>query len=112
VFWYPATNDLTLLKWGAALAGFCTVAQFSYWGNYLPLAYPVHLRGTGGIFAANVGGRILGTAMFPLTAYISQFMAGSPPTKFAHAAAIVGGGVFAVGLVASFFLPEPKESES
>ena len=39
-----------------------TVSQFSFWGNYLPRVYPVHLRGTGESFAANVGGRMIGTS--------------------------------------------------
>jgi MFS family permease len=111
VFWYPATNNYELLKWGVVLAGFFTVAQFSFWGNYLPAAYPTHLRGTGGIFAANVGGRILGTAMFPLTNYLagSGWIAGDPKTNIplAHSAAIVIGSVFLIGLILSFFLPEP-----
>jgi hypothetical protein len=109
VFWFPATDNYELLKWGAALAGFCTVAQFSFWGNYLPAAYPTHLRGTGGIFAANVGGRILGTAMFPLTNYLSAYMPGPKGTNIplAHAAAVVIGGMFLLGLILSFFLPEP-----
>ena len=38
------------------------MAQFSFWGNYLPRVYPTHLRGTGESFAANVGGRMIGTS--------------------------------------------------
>ncbi|MBM3845852.1 MAG: MFS transporter, partial [Verrucomicrobia bacterium] len=53
-------GGLSMMKWGAALAGFLVVATFSFWGNYLPLIYPVHLRGTGESFAANIGGRIIG----------------------------------------------------
>ena len=52
VFLYAAMNDLTLLKYGAFLIGLLTVAQFSFWGNYLPGVYPVYLRGTGEGFAA------------------------------------------------------------
>ena len=55
VFLYPATNNLALLKWGIAIVGFMTIAQFSFWGNYLPRVYPTYLRGTGESFAANVG---------------------------------------------------------
>ena len=36
------------------LAGLFTVGQFSFLGNYLPRVYPVHLRGTGEGFAANI----------------------------------------------------------
>ena len=62
VFFYPAVHDLELLRWGAFLAGFVTVAQFSFWGNYIPRVYPTHLRGTGESFAANIGGRMVGTS--------------------------------------------------
>jgi MFS family permease len=62
VFLYPALTDLTMLKVGIFLAGLMTVAQFSFWGNYLPRVYPVHLRGTGESFAANIGGRMIGTS--------------------------------------------------
>jgi hypothetical protein len=47
-----------------ALCGFLTVAQFSYFGEYLPKVFPLHLRATGGSFATNVGGRMLGTSAF------------------------------------------------
>ncbi len=45
----PGFHDLSISWLGLAifLAGFFTVAQFSFWGNYLPHAYPIHLRGTG-----------------------------------------------------------------
>src|SRR5207248_4945484 len=36
VFWFPATDNLDLFKWGIFAAGLCTIAQFSFWGNYLP----------------------------------------------------------------------------
>src|SRR5262249_5665593 len=38
------TDNMGLLKWGIFITGFLTVAQFSFWGNYLPRVYPVHLR--------------------------------------------------------------------
>ena len=47
VFLGPALTDLDMLKYGIFLVGLLTVAQFSFWGNYLPLVYPTHLRGTG-----------------------------------------------------------------
>ena len=48
-------------KVGMFFTGFFTVAQFSFFGNYLPRMYPTHIRGTGESFAANVGGRMFGT---------------------------------------------------
>ncbi len=112
VFWFPARNDLELLKWGILAAGFFTVAQFSFWGNYLPRVYPVHLRGTGESFAANVGGRMIGTSAVLLTKYLRDYMpADTNPAKMACAAAVVALFVYAVGSIACFFLPEPKGEE-
>src|SRR5580704_6584473 len=88
VFLYPAKDNLEVLKWGVAAAGFLTVAQFSFWGNYLPRVYPTYLRGTGGSFAANIRGRMLGTS-----------------------AALVALLVYAGGFIASFWLPEPQHEE-
>jgi len=112
VFFYPATNDLELLKWGVFIAGFCTVAQFSFWGNYLPSVYPVHLRGTGESFAANVGGRMVGTMFAAVTVQLSNSMPGTtPPMKLAYAAGAVALFVYAVGTLVAFKLPEPKPGQ-
>jgi MFS family permease len=110
VFLFPATSDLELLKWGIFFAGLLTVAQFSFWGNYLPRVYPVHLRGTGESFAANIGGRMIGTSAALLTTQFAAAMPGpTPAARLAAAAAGVAALVYAVGLAASFFLPEPPK---
>ncbi len=110
VFFYPAIHDLQMLKYGVFLAGLLTVAQFSFWGNYLPLVYPTHLRGTGESFAANVGGRMLGTSMALVTTQLANITPGTTPSmKLAYAAAIVALGVYLVGFLASFRLPEPGQ---
>ena len=112
VFVWAATTDLTALKWGIFLVGLLTVAQFSFWGNYLPRMYPTHLRGTGESFAANVGGRMIGTSAAFVTTTLATSMPGATPSvKLAWAAALVGFAVYAVGFAASFFLPEPKAQE-
>jgi hypothetical protein len=109
VFAWAAINDLEALKWGIFLVGLVTVAQFSFWGNYLPRVYPTHLRGTGESFAANVGGRMLGTSAAFVTTTLATSMPGATPSvKLAYAAAIVGLSVYVIGFVTSFFLPEPK----
>lgn len=36
--------EVTLFMVGMFVAGLVTVAQFSFWGNYLPRVYPMHLR--------------------------------------------------------------------
>ena len=67
---------------------------------------------TGESYAANVGGRMLGTGAAFLTTELSLRTPGSNPgIKLAVAAAIVGTAVYAINLVASFWLPEPKASD-
>ncbi len=111
VYLFPATDNLSLLKWGMFFAGFFTVAQFSFWGNYLPRVYPTHLRGTGESFAANIGGRVIGTSAALLTTQVQHLMPGAFPKNLAYAAAAVAFLVYAIGLIGSFFLPEPKDEE-
>jgi hypothetical protein len=109
VFAVAATTSLSWLYVGMFFAGFFTVAQFSFWGNYLPRVYPTHLRGTGESFAANIGGRLIGTSFAWVTSTLAVTSDRAyAPTKLAYVAAAVGFGVYLVGLVASFFLPEPK----
>ena len=109
---WPPPPASSWLKWGIFLCGLVTVAQFSFWGNYLPRVYPTHLRGTGESFAANVGGRMFGTsAAFVTTTLASSMPGGSPSVQLAYAAALVGFVVYAVGFTASFWLPEPKREE-
>jgi hypothetical protein len=94
------------------LAGLFTVAQFSFWGNYLPRVYPTHLRGTGEGFAANVGGRMMGTGFAFVTTQLTNVMPGATPqTRLAYAAALVGLFVYLMGLFVSRWLPEPKGEE-
>jgi hypothetical protein len=108
VFLYAATGSLETLKWGVFACGMVTVAQFSFWGNYLPMMYPTHLRGTGESFAANVGGRMIGTSFAAVTAQLSNYMPGAgAPAKTAFAAAMVALFVYGVGFLCSFQLPEP-----
>jgi hypothetical protein len=101
---------VTLLHIGIFVVALLTVAQFSFWGNYLPTVYPVHLRGTGESVAANIGGRMIGTSFAALTSILSVYAPGaSDPVRIAYTAAAVGLFVYLAGFAASFFLPEPKE---
>lgn len=114
--WIPGFHGfhISLLGIGIFLAGLFTVAQFSFWGNYLPHAYPVHLRGTGESFAANIGGRMIGTAFFGVTQYLAlqSFAPGATPeAKTAYIAAGVAGTLFLCNLILSFWLPEPKHDQ-
>ncbi len=110
-FWWISTqlssaDSLPWIKAGIFVAGLLTVAQFSFWGNYIPLVFPTHLRGTGESFAANIGGRVLGTAAAWLTL---TFSAATPPdpVRIALAGAAVAGAYALLGAVLTHWLPEP-----
>jgi hypothetical protein len=112
LFWWISTSltqpdSLPLIRIGIFVAGFFVVAQFSFWGNYIPLVFPVHLRGTGESFAANIGGRIIGTAAAWFTITLSQ---STPPSqaKMALMAAVVAGTYAVIGVLLTKWLPEPK----
>jgi len=112
VFFFAPARGLRMVELGAFLAGFVTVAQFSFWGNYLPRMYPTYLRGTGESFAANIGGRMIGTGGELVTAELAGVMPGvSPTAQLASAAGAVGVSVLVVALVASVWLPEPGGEE-
>lgn len=112
LFWWMAgalqSDSLAMIKVGIFIAGFFVVAQFSFWGNYIPLVFPLHLRGTGESFAANIGGRVLGTLAAFLTLSFSAWD-GKPatPVTMAKTGAIVVGCYALVGVILSFWLPEP-----
>ncbi len=75
IFFTVPTVGLILAQRDIFLVGMATIAQFSFWGNYLPRVYPTHLRGTGESFTAKIG-----TEAYP------------------------------GGFIASFWLPDPKQS--
>jgi MFS family permease len=107
-----ALGDVSTLPWikvGIFVAGFFTVAQFSFWGNYIPLVFPLHLRGTGESFAANIGGRVLGTAAAWITITLSESRP-PDPAKMATVGAMVAGTYVLVGALLTQWLPEPKHT--
>ena len=101
-------KDAAVFSWGIACAGFVVMSQLSFLGEYLPKVFPLHLRGTGGSFATNVGGRMIGTSAAFLTPKIAQMFTGSPYDQMANAAGCVGLGIAIIAVVLGFFLPEPK----
>jgi hypothetical protein len=118
--WLPGFHEVSvsLLGIGIFLAGFFTVGVFSFWGNYLPHAYPVHLRGTGESIAANIGGRMLGTPMAWVTQFIASYvyLEGASPVEVAKATALVAAGVaftlILINLILSTMLPEQAAVET
>ncbi len=112
VFAICATHSLQWLYVGIFVAGLLTVGQFSFWGNYLPRAYPLHLRGTGESFAANIGGRLIGTCFAWVTVTIATTSdTAYAPAKLAYTAAGIGFAVYLGGFILSYFLPEPKSED-
>jgi len=111
-FAFLIPHSLNAAYVGMFLCGFLVVGQFTFWGNLLPKLFPVHLRGTGESFAANIGGRLVGTSF----AWVSTTVAGAAfwpaamtgPTKMAYTAAAVGGLLFVAGYIVSGYLPEPQ----
>jgi hypothetical protein len=114
LFWWIAgalqSDSLGTIKVGIFVAGFFAVAQLSFWGNYIPLVFPLHLRGTGESFAANIGGRILGTMAAWITLTLAATAPGTPPNpaKIAQMGAIVAGVYALIGVICTQWLPEPK----
>jgi MFS family permease len=115
VFLFPLTYFLLIHEeyYVFAIAiffcGLLTVAQFSFLSEFLPRVFPMHLRGTGGSFATNLGGRMIGTmAAFLNTGLLAPMFGGtSPSMQVASAAGVIGGSVFLIALLASFLLPSP-----
>ena len=110
--WLSGTG-FTALGGGVFLTALITAAQFNFWGSYLPRVFPTHLRGTGESFAANVGGRIIGTTAalattMLATALTAEYGAGR---ALALSAATVATLACAIGLIASRFLTEPTSDQ-
>ncbi len=107
-FFYAPAAGLSTLQVGIFVVGLLTVGQFSFWGNYLPRVYPTHLRGTGESFAANIGGRMLGTSAAYITAILATSApGGTPAAKLAWASGLVGSVLAVAAVALSRRLVEP-----
>jgi MFS family permease len=103
-------QDYVIFAVAIFFCGLLTVAQFSFLSEFLPRVFPMHLRGTGGSFATNFGGRMIGTMAATLnTEILSKMFPGIPPLQVAAAAGVIGGSVYLIALIATFFLPHPHE---
>jgi ABC-type uncharacterized transport system permease subunit len=83
------------------------MSQLSFLGEYLPKMFPLHLRGTGGSFATNVGGRMIGTSAAFITSRLALCFTGNPYDQMAQAAGWVGLAIALLALILGLFLPEP-----
>jgi MFS family permease len=112
LFFFAAHDSLTLFMAGI----FCAQALFnglhSFWGNYLPRAFPTYLRGTGEGFAMNIGGRMMGVFAVLLTTQLSNVMPGDgAASRLAYSAGTTVTLALVVFLVASYWLPEPRSDQ-
>jgi len=108
VYAYAASHSRWLLTGGVFVAALCMNGPLSFWWNYWPRVYPVHVRATGESFGHNVGGRMIGTFAAVVTTELARFMPGGhPAVRLAYAAATVAVSVHIASLIASLWLPEP-----
>ena len=85
------TVGLPLAQWGIFLVGHGDDRAVQFLGKLSAARLPHHLRGTGESFAANVGGRMIGTCAALVTTQLVPSMPGAGvPIKLAYAAAVVG----------------------
>lgn len=104
----PAVNDADLFRFGAALLAALMAMQHSFWGNYLPRLFPMHLRGTGESFALGVGGRVVAPFAAIATTQLANFAPGTTPSaRLAVSMAAVTGAAVLCGFLLSWRLPEP-----
>jgi hypothetical protein len=104
----PASTNGYLFGFGAALIAALMSVQHSFWGNYLPRFFPVHLRGTGESFSIGVGGRVLAPfAALATTQLANVVPGGSPMTRLALSMVVVTCAATVCGFLLSWRLPEP-----
>ncbi|MBL9136704.1 MAG: MFS transporter [Verrucomicrobiales bacterium] len=98
--------------WMSAVMGACQLALFAGFAIYLPELFPLRLRSTGTSFCYNVGRFLAASGPFTLGKLQAALKAGAtnPEAKIDafRSAATWMSGIFLVGLVALWFLPETK----
>jgi MFS family permease len=104
----PAVHDAVMFGAGAAVLAGLMALQHSFWGNYLPRLFPVHLRGTGESFAIGIGGRVIAPFAAIATTQLANAMPGATPSaRLAVSMAVVTGTAVLCGFLLSWRLPEP-----
>ena len=111
---YLGKLPITTMSLAVALAGLVTVAQFSFWGNYLPLVYPSAPSRYRREFCRQHRGT---HARHVLRAGHGDHCQLRPRLRWPRTVEVclhVGRGrvfVYLVGSIACFWLPEPNETE-
>lgn len=104
----PAMTNGYLFGLGAALVAALMSTQHSFWGNYLPRFFPLHLRGTGESFAIGVGGRVIAPFAAIATTQLTNVMpAATPMSRLALSMVAVTCAATLCGFLLSWRLPEP-----
>lgn len=112
LYFSAATHTLGQLGFGIFLATLLFNGLHSFWGNYMPRVYPTHLRGTGGSFAMNLGGRTIGASAALATTQLSNVMPGSGPSvQLAYSAGTVALVTCTLALAGSVLLGEPESQQ-
>jgi MFS family permease len=111
VFLGPMMHDVDLFKYAVLAVTLVVGAQYSFWGNYLPRVFPLHLRGTGESFAMSIGGRVLAPVAAVVTTQLANFAPGAnPATKLATSMAFVAVAFTLLALALHSRLPEPPSA--
>jgi len=104
----PGMRYASLFGFGAALISLFMALQHSFWGNYLPRLFPVHLRGTGESFAVGVGGRVLAPFAALATTQLANIVPGATPgARLALSMTLATGIAVLCGFLLSWRMPEP-----
>jgi MFS family permease len=98
--------------WMSGIMGACQLALFAGFAIYLPELFPLRLRSTGVSFCYNVGRFVAASGPFTLGVLQANLKAGATTADakieaFRNAATYMSG-IFLLGLVVLFFLPETK----
>jgi len=112
LYFFAATRTLAQLGFGVFLATLLFNGLHSFWGNYMPRVYPTHLRGTGGSFAMNLGGKTIGASAALATTQLANVMPGSGPSvQLAYSAGTVALVACALALAGTSWLREPESQQ-
>jgi MFS family permease len=98
--------------WMSAVMGACQLGLFAGFAIYLPELFPLRLRSTGTSFCYNVGRFVAASGPFTLGHLQSSLAAGATSSEAKleafRTAACYMSGIFLIGVIAVFFLPETK----
>jgi MFS family permease len=109
MYLFAVTRSLTQLEAGIFLAALLFNGMYSFWGNYLPMVFPTHLRGTGESFAFNIGGKTMGAFAALVTTQLANVIpAPDAGHRLAYSAGVVATLACIVGIFVAFQLREPE----